>query len=141
VSFSVIRFGVALIFVSFGLGKFDARPGGEWVLVFARIGLGQGFRVFTGCVEVVGGVLLGLRLTSRYGAIILAATMVGAALAHVTVLRDPVSAVVPLALGGIAVAVGLQEPSYDIRALMSHDATPRHRRPHPAQGIDRQEEP
>jgi putative oxidoreductase len=128
-AFSVIRVGVALIFVSFGLDKFDARPGGEWVLIFARIGLGQWFRAFTGCVEVVGGVLLGARMTSRYGAIILAATMVGAALAHLTVLRDPISAVVPLALGGIAVAVGLQEPSYDIRALMSHDATPRHHRP------------
>jgi len=52
-AFWVIRFSVALIFVSFGLDKFDSRPGSEWVLIFTRIGLGQWFRVFTGVVEVV----------------------------------------------------------------------------------------
>jgi putative oxidoreductase len=118
-AFLVIQFSVALIFVSFGLGKFDARPGSEWVLIFARIGLGQWFRVFTGVVEVLGGVLMVSRRTSRYGATILTATMLGAAIAHLTVLHDPLAALVPLVLGGIVVAVGLQEPSYDIRALMS----------------------
>jgi len=118
-AFWVIRFSVALIFVSFGLDKFDSRPGSEWVLIFTRIGLGQWFRVFTGVVEVVGGVLMGPRRSSRYGALILAATMLGAAIAHLTVLRDPLAALIPLVLGGIAVAVGLHEPSYDIRALMS----------------------
>jgi putative oxidoreductase len=124
-AFWVVRFGVALIFVSFGLEKFDARPNSEWVSIFARIGLGQWFRVFTGVVEVLGGLLLGTRWTGRYGAVILAATMAGAATAHLTVLHDPVATIVPLALGGIAVAVGLQEPSYDIRALMARDGTRR----------------
>ncbi|HXT17512.1 MAG TPA: DoxX family protein [Gemmatimonadaceae bacterium] len=115
----MIRVGVALIFVSIGLGKFDSRPGSEWVLIFARIGLGQWFRVFTGVVEVLGGVLMAPPRTSRYGALLLAATMLGAAIAHVTVLRDPLAVIIPLVLGGIAVVVGLHEPSYDIRALMS----------------------
>jgi len=118
-AFWVIRFGVALIFVSIGLDKFDSHPGSEWVLIFARIGLGQWFRVFTGVAEVLGGVLMGPRRTSRLGAIVLAATMLGAAAAHLTVLRDPLAALIPLVLGGIAVAVGLHEPSYDIRALMA----------------------
>ena len=76
--------------------------------------------MFTGVVEVLGGLLLGTRWTGRYGAVMLAATMAGAAMAHLTVLHDPVAAIVPLVLGGIAVAVGLQEPV--IRHSRAHGA-------------------
>jgi uncharacterized membrane protein len=113
----VIRFAVAVLFVMFGFGKFDSRPSSEWVTIFARIGLGQWFRVVTGWTEIAGGILLLLRVTSRAGAAILGATMLGAAVAHLTVLGDPLTAVVPLMLGGIAVATGLQDPEYDVRAF------------------------
>lgn len=103
----------------FGLDKFDSRANNEWVSIFARIGLGQWFRVVTGGAEVAGAILLLPRLTSRVGAAILAATMLGAAVAHLTVLADPLTAVVPLVLGGIAVATGLQEPEYDVRAALT----------------------
>jgi putative oxidoreductase len=122
----VIRFAVALLFVMFGFGKFDSRPNSEWVSIFARIGFGQWFRVVTGWAEIAGGILLLLRVTSRVGAAILGATMLGAAVAHLTVLGDPLTAVVPLILGGIAVAAGLQEPEYDVRAF-----TLRHRAERP----------
>jgi hypothetical protein len=87
------------------------------VAIFARIGLGQWFGVVTGSVEIAGGILLLPRVTSRVGAAILGATMFGAAVAHLTVLGDPLVAVVPLILGGIAVATGLHEPEYDVRAF------------------------
>jgi putative oxidoreductase len=113
----VIRFSVALLFIMFGFDKFDARPNSEWVSIFARIGLGQWFRVVTGWVEIAGGILLLPRATSRAGATILGATMLGAAVAHLTVLGDPLAALVPLILGGIAVATGLHQPEYDVRAF------------------------
>lgn len=116
-AFWVIRCGVAFIFVAFGIDKFDTRPNGEWVTIFARIGFGQWFRIFTGWVEITGGLLLLPPLTRRAGAALLGVTMLGAAIAHVTRLGDPVAAIVPLVLGGIAVATGLHEAPYDIRNL------------------------
>lgn len=116
-AFWVIRVGVALMFVSFGLDKFDSRPNSEWVSIFARIGLGQWFRVFTGWAEIVGGILLLPPVTRRAAAAVLGVTMAGAAVAHLTVLRDPIAALIPLVLGGIAVATGLHEPAYDIRGF------------------------
>src|SRR5690349_1267053 len=113
----LVRLGVALVFVMFGFDKFDSRPNSEWVSIFARIGFGQWFRVVTGCVEIAGGVLLLPRATGRAGAAILGATMLGAAVAHLTVLGDPFAAIAPLLLGGVAVVTGLQEPSYDVRAF------------------------
>jgi hypothetical protein len=113
----VIRLAVALLFVMVGFGKFDSRPNSEWVSIFARIGVGQWFRVVTGWAEVAGGILLLPRVTSRAGGVILGATMLGATVAHLTVLGDPLAALVPLVLGGIAVATGLQEPEYDVRAF------------------------
>jgi putative oxidoreductase len=115
--FWVVRIGVALLFVGIGIDKFDARPNSEWVGIFARIGLGQWFRVATGWVEIAGGVLLLAGATRRLGTAILAATMLGAAVAHLTVLGDPFSALIPLVLGGIAVGIGLHDPAYDLRDL------------------------
>ena len=114
-SFWVIRAGVALVFVAIGVDKFDSRPHSEWVVIFARIGLGQWFRVVTGWVEIIGGLCLLPPMTRRAGAAMLGATMLGAAIAHVTVLGDPVTAIVPFVLGAIAVATGLREPAYDLR--------------------------
>jgi putative oxidoreductase len=117
-AFWVVRFGVALIFVLIGLDKFGAPAHNDWIAIFARIGLGQWFRVATGCTEIAGGLLLLARATSRVGAVVLGLTMLGAAVAHVTVLGDPLIALVPLALGAIGVATGLHEPAYDVRGFV-----------------------
>jgi putative oxidoreductase len=117
-AFWVIRFGVALIFVLIGLDKFGAPAHNEWIAIFARIGLGQWFRVVTGCTEIAGGLLLLARATSRAGAVVLGLTMLGAAVAHLTVLGDPLTALVPLVLGAIGVATGLHEPAYDVRGFV-----------------------
>ena len=54
--------------------------------IFARLGLGQGFRYVTAAVEVIGGVgLLIPRFTAK-AALLLAVTMTCAVVAHLTVL-------------------------------------------------------
>ena len=113
----ILRAGIGAIFVFAGLDKFDGSPNGEWVRIFARIGLGQWFRIATGAIEVGGGVLLVFPWTTRAGAALLAATMFGAMLAHLTVLGDPFASVVPAVLGVAAVAVALREPDYDPRTV------------------------
>lgn len=120
----IIRLAVAIIFVMIGVDKFDSHPNREWVRIFARIGLGQWFRVATGLIEVAGGALLILPITKRLGAAVLAITMVGACVAHITVLHDPVTCIVPTVLGGIAVVVGLDEPGYDMRQLWLKRSNP-----------------
>jgi putative oxidoreductase len=117
-TFWVVRFGVALMFVLIGVDKFGSRPNNEWIAIFARIGLGQWFRFVTGWTEIAGGILLLSRATSRAGAVVLGLTMLGAAVAHLTVLSDPFAALIPLVLSGIAVATGLHEPAYDIRGFV-----------------------
>jgi uncharacterized membrane protein YphA (DoxX/SURF4 family) len=91
---------VALVFIGAG----GAKLAGAAVMVdmFAKVGLGQWFRYFTGLLEVVGGIGL---LTSRhafYAASLLAVVMVGAIVTHVTILGgSPVPALVLLVLSAI----------------------------------------
>ena len=72
------------------------------VEVFGKVGLGQWFRYFTGLLEVLAGIGL---LFSRYAfhaAALLAIVMVGAIIAHVTVLGgSPAAPAVLLVLTGI----------------------------------------
>jgi hypothetical protein len=46
----VLRGGVALVFVLFGMEKLQSRPDGSWVKFFAAIGFRQWFRYATGTV-------------------------------------------------------------------------------------------
>ena len=109
----LLRCLVALLFVLIGLGKFNADPHGEWFRLFARIGFGQWFRVATGVIELLGGVLFLLPGTARLAAIPLAATMLGAIIVHFAVMRDPVYAFVPAALLALVSIVALRDPSLD----------------------------
>jgi uncharacterized membrane protein YphA (DoxX/SURF4 family) len=63
---------------------------------FGAIGLGQWFRYLTGTIEVVSAVLLLIPSVAAYGAAALAATMVGAILAHLFVIGG--SPLVPMLL-------------------------------------------
>jgi putative oxidoreductase len=55
---------------------------------FDQVGLGQWFRYFTGVLEVSGGVGVLIPQYSRWGALLLATVMVGAIVAHLTVLHS-----------------------------------------------------
>lgn len=90
----VLRSGVALAFVLFGLEKFPAGPGSYWVQFFNRVGVGQWFRYFTGVVELAGGVLVLFPATTRFGAAILATTMAVASLVHVFVIHQPANTLI-----------------------------------------------
>jgi len=86
---------VGVLFIFIGYGKFASR--GVWVQIFEQIGLGQWFRIFTGAVQVTGGVLMLFRRGRTIGAALLACTMLGAAIVDVVVIGSPV-VVVPLFL-------------------------------------------
>src|SRR5579859_6723771 len=77
----ILRAGVALFFVLFGVDHFSNQPNSEWVVIFAKIGVGQWFRVATGVIEVAGAALLVFPWTRFIGAGLLVATMLGAIVA------------------------------------------------------------
>jgi putative oxidoreductase len=91
---------VALAFIVAGGAKLAGAA--TMVELFNKIGLGQWFRYFTGLLEVTAGIAL---LSSRYAfraAVLLAVVMVGAFIAHVTVLgSSPAAPVVLFVLSGI----------------------------------------
>jgi putative oxidoreductase len=78
---------LALIFLSVGSMKLMSRP--AMVQEFAQVGLGQWFRYFTGLLEVAGAICLLVPQLSRWGAVVLAAVMSGAVVAHLTALHSP----------------------------------------------------
>jgi len=98
---------VGVLFVFIGYGKFDSH--GVWVTIFERIGLGQWFRIFTGVVQVTGGVLMIARRTRTAGAALLGCTMAGAAIVDIVVMGSPV-VIVPLLLLIVIAAVWVTSP-------------------------------
>lgn len=76
----VLRAGVALAFLLFGMDKFPSGPDAAWVRFYREIGVGQWFRHFTGVVEVAGAMLVLIPKTARAGLALLAVTMACAAL-------------------------------------------------------------
>jgi uncharacterized membrane protein YphA (DoxX/SURF4 family) len=85
----------ALAFLAAGGSKLaGAAP---MVAVFDKVGIGQWFRYLTGLLEVVGAIGLFIPRT----AVLLSLVMVGATIAHVTVLGGPpVAPIVLLILTG-----------------------------------------
>ena len=100
----VLRTGIALAFVLFGLDKFPSAPDAQWVRFFDQVGLGQWFRYFTGIVEVASGVLVLFPATTRIGVAVLAVTMAVASVIHVFVIHQPGNVIITggLCLGLIA---------------------------------------
>ena len=91
---------VALLFIGAG----GAKLAGAAVMVelFAKVGLGEWFRYFTGLLEVAAGIGLLMSGYAFYAAVLLAIVMVGAFIAHVTVLgSSPAAPVVLFVLTGI----------------------------------------
>jgi len=83
------------------------------VQIFARIGLGQWFRYFTGIAEIVGGLLYFPRRTCAIRAFLLSSAMTGGTVALWMVLGSPVASVVPLALFVAVVLIALRFPETD----------------------------
>jgi uncharacterized membrane protein YphA (DoxX/SURF4 family) len=90
----------ALLFIGAG----SAKLAGTAVMVdlFAKVGLGQWFRYFTGLLEVGAGIGLLLSRFAFYAAVLLAVVMAGAFIAHVTVLgSSPAAPLVLFVLTGV----------------------------------------
>jgi putative oxidoreductase len=85
----MFRGAVAVVFILAGLDKFSD----SWVKLFQEIGFGQGFRYFTGAVEILGGVLVLIPRTVTAGLALLACTMASAALILVFVIGRPADSV------------------------------------------------
>jgi putative oxidoreductase len=94
----VLRAGIALVFVIFGLVKFPSGPDTQWVRFFDQVGVGQWFLYFTGIVEVAGGALVLFPATTRIGSAILAGTMAVASMIHIFVIHQPANAIITGAL-------------------------------------------
>jgi uncharacterized membrane protein YphA (DoxX/SURF4 family) len=105
----VLRAGVGTFFVLFGYDKFGSDLHNGWIAIFNRIGLGQWLRVITGVIEIGAGALYVFPATCRVAASLLSLTMVGAIVAHVTVLNDPGSSIMPAAALVATVAIALRE--------------------------------
>ena len=98
---------IGLLFIFIGYGKFENR--GMWVQIFDQIGLGQWFRIFTGVVQLSGGILILFRRGRTIGAALLGCTMLGAAIVDIVVIGSPV-AIVPLLLLIVIAAVWVTSP-------------------------------
>jgi hypothetical protein len=68
------------------------------VVTFERIGLGLWFMTLTGALQALAGALLLIPRTALAGALLAAATMAGAIVAHLTVLDGIGGAVFPGAI-------------------------------------------
>ncbi|QDI79195.1 DoxX family protein [Methylorubrum populi] len=78
---------LAIVFLAAGGAKLAGIP--MMVQVYDLIGVGQWFRIVTGIVEVAGAIALLVPGYAAFAALWLACTMVGAILAHLTVLPTP----------------------------------------------------
>jgi len=100
------RLAFGVVFIVIGFSKFDSSS--EWVKVFQTLGLGQWFRYFTGAMQMTGGALMLVPRTSIAGALMIACTMAGAAVADLFFLNGGPIFIVPLALFGGAIALAWQ---------------------------------
>ena len=114
----VVRVLLALAFVSAGGMKLAGAP--QFVELFEQIGAGQWFRLLTGTLEVVGGLLVLVPRTAVWGALLLAAVMVGALLTHVLVIGgNPGPALVLFALAVLVLWLRRAQLSSLVRSVLS----------------------
>jgi putative oxidoreductase len=97
---------VGVLFVLIGYTKFDGDPKGTWYPIFEQIGLGQWLRVFTGVLQVGGGLMMCIPKTMIAGAVLVTATMLGAVVVDLLVLGQPVF-IVPFFLAVVVVTVAM----------------------------------
>lgn len=90
----ILEVVLAAAYLAAGGAKLAGVP--MMVHIFDRIGLGQWFRIAMGLVEVAGALALLIPGYAFFGAVWLAATMVGAVLVHRLVLPTPAAPAVLL---------------------------------------------
>jgi hypothetical protein len=96
----VVKILVALAFLAAGLAKLAGVP--MMTGIFDTIGLGQWFRYVTGAIEVIGGILVLIPSLAAFGGLLLACTMAGGVITHLTVLPgSPIPAVILCALSAV----------------------------------------
>ena len=95
----VLRVLVGLAFLGAGGSKLAGVP--AMVEMFEKVGLGQGFRILTGALEVLGAVGLFIPRFAFYAACLLALVMIGAVGFHLAKLGgNPAPPIVLLLLVG-----------------------------------------
>jgi len=98
----VLRVVVGLAFLAAGGSKLAGTP--AMVVMFAKIGFGQWFRILTGSLEVAGAIGLFVPRFAVHAASLLAVVMVGAIGFHLTRLGgNPVPPIVLLLLATLIV--------------------------------------
>lgn len=100
---------LAVVFLAAAAAKLIGHP--MMVSEFGMIGLGQGFRIFTGVVEAVAALMLLWPPSAFLGALVLLAVCAGAFVAQVGVLHGDLVHVVALALLVVPVAWGARPAS------------------------------
>ncbi|HWZ60961.1 MAG TPA: DoxX family protein [Gemmatimonadaceae bacterium] len=78
----VLQVLLALAFL--GAGGSKVAGAAQMVEMFGKIGVGQWFRYVTGFLEIAGAIGILIPRTRFYSALLLAAVMVGAIIAHLT---------------------------------------------------------
>ena len=99
----VLTILLAIAFILAGGIKLTNSPG--MVQEFARVGLGQWFRYFTGVLEVSGAIGLLIPRVRFWAALQIAVVMVGATFANLTVLHLPNMALVTVILLALALVL------------------------------------
>jgi hypothetical protein len=93
-----------LAFMFFATGKFKNSAGAPWVVLFKQVGVGHGFRYFTGVVEFIGAALLLFSQTVERGLAVLIAVTFGATMILILVLHRAPDALVPFAFMSAMIA-------------------------------------
>ena len=92
----ILQVLLAVAFVGAGGAKLAGAP--AMVDMYNTIGFGQWFRYVTGIIEVGSAVVLLVPRVAVFGALLLACTMIGAIVAHYTVLHVPATGPIILLL-------------------------------------------
>ena len=101
---------LTVAFLAAGVSKLAGAT--AMVELFDKVGLGQWFRYVTGLLEMVGAIGLLISRYAFYAAVLLVIVMIGAIIAHVTVLgSSPAAPLVLLVLTGIIAY--LRKPAQD----------------------------
>ena len=98
----VAQISMAEMFVMAAIPKLAGDP--QMIGLFDALGVGQWFRYATGAIELAGAVLLLVPRLALFGAIALAATMVGAIITHLFIVGG--SPLLPIVLLGVTTAIG-----------------------------------
>ena len=112
----VLRVVVGLAFLAAGGSKLAGTP--AMVVMFAKIGFGQWFRILTGSLEVAGAIGLFVPRFAVYAASLLAVVMVGAIGFHLTRLGgNPVPPMVLLLLAILIVWLGKRTSRSEVQPI------------------------